>query len=851
MIRVSGDQTLDDGALNGLDLSVVDNAGEEVEGIVSKIVSGDVEVAEGTYDYVLAVGEDRKSLGVAYTLTEINLLKTLDVIESGTMTARLTGGGNLTVSKELTLAARTETTANDYTGETTVASGGTLTAQANTLGSGDAYTSKLTVNENGAFKNAGDNVIGSLNAAGDVALDDQTKLTVKGGADNSIAGGLMGSGGLVLESGKLTAQNSVKASDYKGDIVLGVTNGSGAELELNGLSGFGSGQIQLANAESDLRLTNLSAGTTTFTNTVSGAGDIYVNSTAEDAVFGFNSSQTVAMLSGASVQLSGVDYDLSAEGSDVLDDASLSLKDGTLYVNQTGVQSNRTIAGLTLDGAKVDFGEMGTEGGGVIDLKKHSLNASESGAVFTFESDLSAVQSDNGAAALTTGETITLVTNAADSNVDNITVNAAGGSGYSQAIEQGESGITTAYLTGAIASGLTASDADNDGYYDLSATLTHQNLEIVSNFVVSSGGELSLKVTDHDYDSQTGSGAGSLTISGAELTLSNSDNDYHGATNIEAGGALTLANDRVLGNTSLLNVDGNSTVSFGETNQTIGKLQSSGVLTSAAGENAGTLTITNGGRASGDNHNFHMDVALSGTQVLTLTSAGALGDGDVTIVDADSQLVLEAIGSGTGTVTVYGNSVHGAGGISITSGANVALTGKNDFGSLTVDKDSTVSAEGDVYSHIGKGTLNLDGTADFTVTDTLTGDWTWKKTVSGKGMLTLGRTESTNVERKLLLDADAIKDFEGTLSLENWNIVLDTSDQTDGAPLAALSGSALETLVIGTGASADITGKVDLSNMTASVASGTLSFSGVDAPGGSNAKRRISRSIAWSLVATL
>lgn len=835
LIRVSGDQTLDDDALNlnGLDLSVVDNAGKEVEGIVSKIVSGDVEVAEGTYDYVFAVGEDRKSLGVAYTLTEINLLKTLDVIESGTMTARLTGGGNLTVSKELTLAARTETTANDYTGETTVASGGTLTAQANTLGSGDAYTSKLTVNENGAFKNAGDNVIGSLNAVGDVALDDQTTLTVKGGADNSIAGGLMGSGGLVLESGKLTVQSTSTTSGYTGGIVLGVANESGAELELNGLSGFGKGLITLANAESDLRLSNLSAGTTTFKNTVSGAGDIYVNSTAEDAVFGFNSSQTETMLSGASVLLSGVDYDLSAQGSDVLDYASLSLTDGTLYVNQTGDQSNRTIAGLTLDGAKVDFGEMGTEGGGVIDLKKHSLNVSESGAVFTFESVLSAVESDNGAAALTTGETITLVTNAAGSNVNNITVNADGGSGYSQAIKQGKSGIT-AYLTGTIASGLTASDADNDGDYDLSATLTHQNLEIVSNFVVSSGGELSLKVTDHDYDSQTGSGAGSLTISGAELTLSNSDNDYHGATNIEAGGALTLANDRVLGNTLLLNVDGNSTVSFGETNQTIGKLQSSGVLTSAAGENAGTLTITNGGRASGDNHNFHMDVALSGTQVLTLTSAGALGDGDVTIVDADSQLVLEAIGSGTGTATVYGNSVHGAGGISITSGANVELTGENGFGSLTVDKDSTVSAEGDVYSHIGKGTLNLVGTADFTVTDTLTGNWTWKKTVSGTGMLVLDRTESPDVERELLLDAGAIKEFGGTLSLENWNItLLDEGNQTNGT-LAALSGSALKTLVIGTGASADITGKADLSNMTASVASGTLSFSGVDAPGGSN-----------------
>lgn len=830
LIRVSGDQTLDDDALNGLGLSVVDNAGEEVEGIVSKIMSGNDEVAEGTYDYVLAVGEGGKSLGVAYTLTEINLLTTLDVIESGTMTARLTGSGNLTVRDVLELDERTETNGyNDYTGETTVASTGELTAEANTLGHGEAYTSKLTVDKDGAFTNAGNNVIGSLEANGDLELN--ATLTIKGGDSNRISDDVKGSGVVVLESGKLTAQNSVKASDYKGDIVLGVTNGSGAELELNGLSGFGSGQIQLANAESDLRLSNLSTGTTTLTNTVSGAGDIYVNSSAESVVFGFNGSQTEDMLRGASVQLSGVDYDLSAKGSDVLDDASLSLTDGTLYVNQTGVQSNRTIAGLTLGGAKVDFGEMGTEGGGVIDLKKHSLNVSESGAVFTFESDLSTVQSDNGAAALTTGETITLVTNAAGSNVDNITVNADGGSGYSQAIEQGKSGIT-AYLTGTIASGLTASDADNDGDYDLSATLTHQNLEIVSNFVVSSGGELSLKVTDHDYDSQTGSGAGSLTISGAELTLSNSDNDYHGATNIEAGGALTLANDRVLGNTSLLNVDGDSTVSFGETNQTIGELQSSGVLTSATGENAGTLTITNGGRASGDNDNFHMDVELSGTQVLTLTSAGALGDGDVTIVDAYSQLVLEAIGSGTETATVYGNSVHGKGGISITSGANVALTGENDFGSLTVDVDSTVSAEGDVYSHIGKGTLNLGGTADFTVTDTLTGDWIWNKKVSGTGMLVLGRTESPNVERKLLLDAGAIKEYEGALWLENWNITLDEAQS--GGTFAALSGSKLAQLVIGTGASADIMGNVNLSNKTVSVASGTLSFSGVDAPGGSN-----------------
>lgn len=830
LIRVSGNQTLANSDLAGLRLSVVDNNGSGVTGIVSEIKSGDDKVAEGTYDYVLAVGEGGKSLGVAYTLTEINLLTTLDVIESGTMTARLTGSGNLTVRDVLELDERTETNGyNDYTGETTVVSTGELTAEANTLGHGEAYTSKLTVDKDGAFTNAGNNVIGSLEANGDLELN--ATLTIKGGDSNRISDDVSGSGDVILESGKLTAQNSVKASGYEGDIVLGVTNGSGAELELNGLSGFGSGQIQLANAESDLRLTNLSAGTTTLTNTVSGAGDIYANSTAEEAVFGFNSGQTAAMLSGASVQLSGVDYDLSAEGSDVLDDASLSLTDGTLYVNRTGVQSNRTIAGLTLDGAKVDFGEMGTEGGGVIDLEKHSLNVSESGAVFTFESDLSTVQSDNGAAALTTGETITLVTNAAGSNVDNITVDADGGSGYSQAIEQGKSGIT-AYLTGTIASGLTASDADNDGDYDLSATLTHQNLEIVSNFVVSSGGELSLKVTDHDYDSQTGSGAGSLTISGAELTLSNSDNDYHGATNIEAGGALTLANDRVLGNTSLLNVDGDSRVSFGETNQTIGELQSSGVLTSVTGENAGTLTITNGGRASGDNDNFHMDVELSGTQVLTLTSAGALGDGDVTIVDAYSQLVLEAIGSGTETATVYGNSVHGKGGISITSGANVALTGENDFGSLTVDVDSTVSAEGDVYSHIGKGTLNLDGTADFTVTDTLTGDWIWNKKVSGTGMLVLGRTESPNVERKLLLDAGAIKEYEGALWLENWNITLDEAQS--GGTFAALSGSKLAQLVIGTGASADIMGNVNLSNKTVSVASGTLSFSGVDAPGGSN-----------------
>ena len=167
LISITGSDGVTEEDLNKIELKVTDQYGDEVAGVSSDIVQGNEGiVATGTYDYALAIGDSEgKSLGVSYTLLEIDLLKTLSIVEKGDMTARLTGVGNLDVAQGsvLTLTARKSDDSNDwndFTGATTVE--GSLTAGAMTLGSDDKHTSLLSVAEGASFTNAGANVIGNL-----------------------------------------------------------------------------------------------------------------------------------------------------------------------------------------------------------------------------------------------------------------------------------------------------------------------------------------------------------------------------------------------------------------------------------------------------------------------------------------------------------------------------------------------------------------------------------------------------------------------------------------------------------------------------------------------------------------
>lgn len=837
LISITGSDGVTEEDLNKIELNVTDQNGDEVPGVSSDIVQGNETVATGTYGYELALEDsDGKSLGVSYTLREIDLLKTLSIVENGNMTARLTGAGNLVVAQEsaLTLTDRKSDDSadwNDFTGATTVE--GSLKAGAMTLGSDNKHTSLLSVAEGGSFTNAGANVIGNLKlkSQGSVVLEEGTTLTVKGDvADdkNVIDGTLSGSGDLILESGNTTVASG--QSGYSGDITLG--SDEAASLVLNGHTSLGSGTITFKDSDSELSITDLTTSGS-LTNLLSGAGKITVTTgNGNNATFAFNASQTADGLSGSSVSLSGVNYDFTRAGSDVLGQATLSLTDGTLTVNAGQSSSDRLVAGLTLKNVTVDFGTMGPDVGGVIDLQGNVLDAI--GTTVTFDANLAAVTGDNGAAAMVNADAVTLVTNVQGDRTSGLTVSVGEGdtvNQYAQAIYQDGSSDPVAYIRGSIDNKVSAQLDESDSLYDFVASLTNHTLEIVSEYVVSTSGDIGLAITDlfNEDDPTT---AGSLTISdeGTVVTLTHTENTYHGVTSVESGATLKLAKDNVLGNTSELSIAAGSTVDFGSSSQTVGALNSGGQMISG---DTGKLTVTNGGTVSGANSDFHLEVALDGSTDLTLKDADALGDGSVTISQTGTYLVLSGITGTDGAAAEYDNAVSGLGGIKLSDNANVVLTESNTFsGDLIVGKGSTVSALGDVFSHLGEGELVLSGNADFTLTDTTaTGVWTWDKTVTKSGVLALNRDQSVQSTELVFTDA-SIDDFSGTISLKNWDITLD-ADGT-GNTYTALKGSGAN-LTIGQGADATINGVVDLAGKTVAVdASGSLTFTGVAAPGSDN-----------------
>lgn len=820
LIAITGGQTIKDD-LNEITLFV-----DGEDSVVSNITQGGDIVAYGTYGFEKAVDDERKSLGVSYTLTEIDLFepKTLNLVGVGdgsSLTARLTGVGNLEISNAVTLVDRdADTQANDYTGETRVLAGASLTAGARTLGTADGYTSLLSVIDGASFINSGENVVGALSSTGTMTLNDA--LTVVGTASSSISGTLTGVGDLTLQSGGLSIASRTLSNGFSGDVWLGATN-SGSTLSVDASAGLGTGTIHFANTASVLNLSNLS-GDNTLSNLLTGTGTINVSGSTGSS-FAFHAGQTADGLNGSQVHLTGIDYNLDSH---ILSRASLSLASGTLFVNE-GVSAiaDRLVAGLTLAGTTVDFGVMGS-GAGAIDLQGKDLVVGSGSATLKLNAQLSDLDGDDGSAAMTGADSITLIKNIANNDDQNITINVEGGENnrYKQAIYQNDSEGPVAYILGAL-EGWEYTGSEGD--YDLIANLTNDTLAIVSEYVVSTDGEIGLDIKNY------GSDAGNLTITGenVEVTLSGDQNTYSGKTSVASGATLTLGVNRALGQTSELSVDAGSTVEFGTTDQTVGILNSNGTLVSDA-NSRGTLTINNGGQVSGSNADFHMNVVLNGT--VTITDVSALGDGQVTISQAGTSLRLSGISSDSGTAATYANRVTSAGGLSIQNGSTIKLTGENDFkGDLVLDATSTVVADGDIYSHIGKGSLILNGDAraEFTLSDSSSGDWTWSKHVTGGGVLTLDRTSNAANGGELLLDAGSISRFSGQLWLKNWGITLNTNGDVNGM-IAALKGSGAA-LTLGEGSDAEITGHVDLSNKVVTLADGgRLVFTGVAAPGGDN-----------------
>ena len=820
LIEVTGTDTITDAELSGTKLNVSGNTS-----VVSDIKDGSGNtVAEGTFGFggTLVATEDGKHAGVQYELQLINLLQTLEISESGSLNVQITGGGNLLVSNALTLSNKD----NDYSGSTTVAGTGRLVAGAGALGK----TSALNVNVSGSFTNSGDNTVGIFDLSGSAVLNKGTTLTVLGttGETNDFTGTLTGSGSLALESGEtVVSQNN---SGYAGNVVLG----KDGKIHFNAGASLGTGTITFADSKSKLSVD--ASGATTLTNKLdlsADGGEIVVSGDGDDT-FAFRADQAASdsqaasdFLAGSKLTLTGTNYSFTTAGNDVLDNVALSVTSGTLTVNGDAGLSDRSVYGLSLTDAVVDFGKLGN-GDGVLDLEHRNLTIGGSSGSTTvrLDSEFQSVESDTGSAAFMQGGSLTLIRDASNDfsgDLSKLKLELDGTTSAGTAIEQAviQNNVETARLEGT-AQGFGAVQGEDDGLWDLNLNLSFTTLRINkdSTFTVSEDGDIGLVITDNGADA-----AGSLSISdGASVQLLEA-NSYHGETSVSIGAELILAADNALGYTSALNTETGTSVAFGDTNQTIGEIHASGALVSDK-DASGKLTITSGGEVSGANSGFYLDVDLTGNGDLTLTDVASLGtDNRVTITNADAELVLAGAGGS------FSNALSGAGSLRIGAGSDVTLTGKNDLtGGLAVDASGKVSAGGNIYGHIGTGTVALVGEADFTLESQDTADWTWNNTVTGLGDLTLARDGS--VSRDLLFKAGSLSGFGGTLTLDNWTIDLSETGGRKNATLGEIYGSALTDLTLTNGAQALVTGEVGLETKILTLGdSGRLTLNGVGAPG--------------------
>ena len=822
LIEVTGtDETISDAQLSGTKLDVSGNTR-----VVSDIKDGSGNtVAEGTFGFgkTLVATEDGKHAGVQYELQLINLLQTLEISKSGSLDVRISGSGNLLVSDALTLTNK-EGETNNYTGSTTVSGTGSLVAGAGALGK----TSALNVNESGSFTNSGDNTVGIFDLAGSAVLNEGTTLTVLGttGETNDLTGTLTGSGSLALESGEtVVSQNN---SGYAGNVVLGKDGGLDAEIHFNAGASLGTGTITFAD---NLGVLSVEAsGETTLTNKLdlsADGGEIVVSGDGDDT-FAFRADQAASDFgAGSKLTLTGTDYSFATAGNDVLDNVALSVTSGTLTVNGDADLSDRSVYGLSLTDAVVDFGKLGN-GDGVLDLEHRNLTIGGSSGSTTvrLDSEFQSVKSDTGSAAFMQGGSLTLIRDASNDfsgDLSKLKLELDGTTSAGTAIEQAviQNNVETARLEGT-AQGFGAVQGEDDGLWDLNLNLSFTTLRINKDrtFTVSEGGDIGLVITDNGADA-----AGGLSITGGASVQLLETNSYHGETSVSSGAELILAADDALGHTSALNTDSDTSVDFGDTNQTVGAIHASGLLVSDE-EASGKLTITAGGDVSGANEDFHLDVDLTGSEELMLTDVAALGNGNtINIANNGTELILA---NADGNFT---NNLNGAGSLRISAGSDVTLTGKNKLeGGLAVDVSGKVSAGGNIYDHIGTGGISLAGEADFTLESQDTADWTWNNAVTGSGDLTLARDGSGS--RELLFNEDSLSGFSGTLTLDNWTIDLSETGGVKNATLGEIYGSALTDLTLTNGAQALVTGEVGLETKSLTLGdSGRLTLNGVGAPG--------------------
>ena len=721
---------------------------------------------------------------------------------SGTGSFTQSGAGNLTLSS-----------ANTYTGATTIQVG-TLTAGiANIL----ANSSAVSVNSGAVFAlNNFAQTANNLSGAGTVTLGSAT-LTANNSTDTTFSGLISGTGALTktgssaltlggtgsstgtvsVNTGTLTFAQSGLFTATGLSVISGASSqiNNGAQLAINGATTIGgnldvSGRLTTASALLD-------AGAIVQVDTTG-----LFSSSATNGLLTNAGTGTVALINNGTVTTTGSGSVIKTVNASVVTNITNA---GTIGSNALGA----AVSGVWASTGTVNLINRGAIYGGANNTAIYLADANNTitlGAGSSLhggsgvEAGMAAGVSTNvGAVSNGANNTITLIETGSES---------ADFLGQGNASTQGFAKLTASSgsiwslggkinLIGTAADTLKVSGAltvtgqiSNSGTgggatIDSGATLNLGNGgasgTVTGNFV--DNGTLSFNRSDSVTFANAISGTGTATQAGTGTTILTGANTYAGGTTIGAG-TLQIGNGGTTGSIAG-DIADNAALAFNRSDVvTYGGLVSG--TGSLAQQGSGTLVLTG-------NNTFTGGTTIN-AGTLQLGNGGNTGAvlGDIT---DNTALVFDR-----SDATTYGGVVGGAGSFTQQGSGTTALTGANTYTGDTTINAGTLQLTG--AGAIGSGQVNLASAGTLLINNPASGNFTFNNALTGSGILQALLGNSTHT---FTLGNTVGSAFTGTIAIGGGTFMLDSNAQ---------SAMPATTLRLDTGGLAQINANRAIGNLT-------------------------------------
>jgi fibronectin-binding autotransporter adhesin len=570
----------------------------------------------------------------------INSATTLDLAGYSQTIGSLAGSGTVESSTSAaTLTTQADGNSTEFTGTLEDGSGGLALSVASDgflmLAGTSSYDGATTV-ESGAMIQAG--ASGALSDNSDFTIDSTGALDLNG--FNATVGSLAGAG-TVTNSAPGTASFLTEGYDGNSETFSGtITDGAG----VLGLIKDGANTLTLSGTLSY-------SGGTTNPDSISGA--LPTEPQNEDVTSSLDldgHNMTVLSLTG-----DGTVYNSVAGSTAVLTilNASADTFGGT-------IEDGSGVVGLVLDGSSTLTlsGESTYSGATTVTsgtLKAGAINTFSDNSDFTVNSTLDLGGYSQSIGSLAGSGTVTdsasgtdvILTTDGDGNSSEFSGTLANGSGTLGLTVTGSGGLT---LTGSDSySGTTTIDG---GTLQLGDGQSANGALTMSN-VLDNGSLVFANVSDETYSGVI-SGSGTVTVEGAAVTavlaLSGAST-YAGATTVTSG-TLQADGNNVLSPNSTYEVD--STLDLDGSDQTIGSLSGSGIVTNSVADTTAILT------AGGDNTSTTFSGIIQNGSTGGVVALTKTGDGVLTLEGANTYTGSTIIDGGTIELSSNGHQILNA-----------------------------------------------------------------------------------------------------------------------------------------------------------------------------------------------